>query len=106
MAIVVPAMEKAARDLGYSLRVMDRSEYRAKTMITAARDPNLAKGRYICMVRGHVAAVVDGQVIDWSDGRRHQVKEVYEVVPSQDKTKTRESRPMKKMSGFSQGRLF
>jgi hypothetical protein len=76
-------------------------------MTTAARDRHLASGRYICMVRGHVAALVNGEVIDWTAGRRHQIKEVYELVPGANakaEPKTRE--PMKAMSLFDQGSLF
>jgi hypothetical protein len=71
---------KAAEALGYQMRKMDRSEYNAKTMITAERDRNLRSGRYCVLVRGHVAAMVDGKVIDWSQGRRHCIKAVYEVT--------------------------
>jgi hypothetical protein len=102
-----PALRKAALDLGCSWKVLEPTEYKAKTMTTAARDRHLASGRFICMVRGHVAALVDGEVIDWTAGRRHQIKEVYKLVPGANakaEPKTRE--PMKAMSLFDQGSLF
>ena len=71
---------KAAEALGFTMRKMNRSEYRAKTMITAERDRNLRSGSYCVLVRGHVAALVDGKVIDWAQGRRHIIKAVYEVT--------------------------
>jgi hypothetical protein len=105
--IVCPALEKAARELGLGFRVMSRQEWRAKTMLSVPRDPRLAKGNYICMVRGHVAAVVNGQVIDWTDGRRHQVKDVYEIIPGLPKAEPAQpAEPMRRMAGFHQGRLF
>lgn len=71
---------KAAEALGFEMRKMDRSEYRAKTMITAERDPRFRSGHFAVLVRGHVAGLVDGKVIDWSQGRRHRIAAVYEVT--------------------------
>lgn len=41
-------------------------------------DPNKT---YIAFVHGHVLAIVKGDVRDWTKGRRHIVKELYEVTP-------------------------
>jgi hypothetical protein len=71
---------KAAEALGCTMRRMQRSEYRAKTMISAERDPALRNGRFAVLVRGHVAGMIDGNVIDWSQGRRHRIVDVYEVT--------------------------
>jgi len=38
------------------------------------------RGYYVAFVRGHVAAVVNGEVEDWTDGRRHQVYMAYKVT--------------------------
>lgn len=70
----------AATALGYTLRRLQPNEYRAKTMITAERDPQLSSGSYCVLVRGHVAALVEGKVIDWSQGRRHKIQAVYAVT--------------------------
>lgn len=72
---------KAAEALGFNMRRMDRSEYNAKTMITAAKDRNLRSGRYVVQVRRHVAGMIDGKVVDWSEGRRHRVEDIYECTP-------------------------
>lgn len=102
-----PALRKAALDLGCTWKVLEPAEYQAKTMTTATRDRRLAKGHFICMVRGHVAAVVNGEVIDWTDGRRHRIKEVYELVPGANKTnQEKQHEPMKRMTGFNQRSLF
>ena len=69
---------KAAKALGLTMRVLDRSEYRAKTMKTAERDPRLQSGRFSVLVRGHVAGMIDGNVVDWSQGRQHRIKAIYE----------------------------
>lgn len=38
------------------------------------------KGRYLVYTRGHILAVVDGEVMDWTEGRRHQPKLCWEVA--------------------------
>lgn len=38
------------------------------------------KGRYIVRVRGHVLALVDGEVLDWTKDRRHIVQDMWEVL--------------------------
>lgn len=101
-----PALRKAALELGCSWKVLEPTDYSAKTMTTAPRDRRLANGRFICMVSGHVAAVVDGEVIDWTDGRRHRIKEVYQVVPGENQTERQAAEPMQRMTQFHQGRLF
>jgi hypothetical protein len=73
--------KRAAADLGFLMETMDWRDYSAKTMISAERDRRLAKGRYVLQVRAHVAALVDGKVIDWSQGRRHRIKAVYSFTP-------------------------
>jgi hypothetical protein len=72
---------KAARALGFDMRRMEKNEYRAKTMITAERDRALRSGHFVCQVSRHVAAVIDGKVIDWSAGRRKIIQAVYECTP-------------------------
>ena len=71
---------KAAKALGFTMRAMTPDEYNAKTMVSAERDTSLASGAYAVLVRGHVAGMVDGKVIDWSQGRRHRIKTVYHVT--------------------------
>lgn len=39
------------------------------------------KGTYIIECRGHVAALIDGKVEDWSEGRRKVCLAVYPVTP-------------------------
>ena len=72
---------KAAEALGFKMRRMDRNEYSAKTMITAERDRKLRTGNFVCQVSRHVAAVIDGEVIDWSQGKRKRIQDVYECTP-------------------------
>lgn len=41
--------------------------------------PVLCRGTYLVKTYGHVLAVKDGRVYDWTDGRRHRVKVIYAV---------------------------
>ncbi len=40
----------------------------------------LPKGRWLVYTRGHILAVVDGEVKDWTEGRRHQPKFAVEIA--------------------------
>ncbi len=40
----------------------------------------LGSGTYLINVRGHVLAIVDGVINDWSASRSHRVREVYRVT--------------------------
>ena len=46
-----------------------------RTTITAER--HLKSGRYLLKFRGHVAALIDGKVHDWTAGRRHKIQAIY-----------------------------
>ena len=39
-----------------------------------------SKGTFIAYVSGHVLTIRDGVVMDWTEGRRHRIKRVYQVV--------------------------
>lgn len=74
-------LRAAAGDLGYRLAT-ERMSFPAgaRTMKTIGRALNA--GTWLAFVRGHVAAVVDGRVYDWTDGRRHRVTHAIELRPT------------------------
>lgn len=37
------------------------------------------RGRYLVFVSGHVAAMIDGKIEDWTEGRRHRVTEIWSL---------------------------
>lgn len=37
------------------------------------------KGRYLAFCRGHVFAVIDGKVMDWTEGRKHKIIKLFKV---------------------------
>jgi len=49
------------------------------TMTTVARQLDSSK-TYMVFVNGHVAAVKGGMVQDWTEGRRHKVQCIWEIV--------------------------
>lgn len=70
---------RAIKALGFDL---ERIKVTAKTMVKVKGDSAVSKGYYLAYVRGHVAAVVNGKVEDWTDGRRHRIQQVYKVTPT------------------------
>ena len=44
-----------------------------------ASDMKYTKGNYYIFVRGHAIGFSDGEVYDWTKGRRHRIREVYKV---------------------------
>jgi len=52
-------------------------EFKSKTVKTLARE--LTKGHYMVKVRGHVLAIIDGKVEDWTAGRQHRVLKVMKI---------------------------
>lgn len=73
--------ERAMRDLGLTWtettpRKPDGGQYTMKTIGRV-----FPKGRHIVQVNGHVAALVDGEVEDWTKGRQHRVTRVLTVTP-------------------------
>lgn len=70
---------RAFKLMGY--QVEETMAYRAKTVTTLERDPLLKQGRYLVSVSGgrHAVALVDGKVIDWSEGRRHRIETIWKV---------------------------
>ena len=57
------------------LRQRNGSKYTPKTI-----GKRLKSGYYIVFVRGHVFAVVNGEVEDWTDNRAHHIYAAYRVT--------------------------
>ena len=61
---------------GYDLNYISGFEgHHVKTM-----GQKLGQGTYLIQVRGHVLAMVDGKINDWSEGRSLRVKTVFKVT--------------------------
>lgn len=55
----------------------EQIEVRSKTVSQIVNE--LKSGHYMVKVRGHILALVDGKVEDWTAGRRHRVQKVYKI---------------------------
>ena len=62
------------------LKIKDvRDQFKAKTVVTLGRElPK--KGRFLIRVSHHILAAVDGEILDWTAGRRHRIREIWEVT--------------------------
>ena len=73
---------KAVRSLGCYVEYDDELNHRGRNMhrITVNRvGAALPKGRWLVYSNGHVLAVKNGEVLDWTKGRRHQARLAWEV---------------------------
>lgn len=66
----------AIKELGFEAVKVDRLT--ARTVKTVGR--SYKDGRYLVFVHRHVAAMVDGKIIDWTEGRCHRIKSLYKIV--------------------------
>ena len=70
----------------FNMKVFDVSDkwYEARTIFTAERHLPTSCN-FLCLIKnrsyGHLSAVVDGKVEDWTRGTRRRIDTVYEVVP-------------------------
>jgi len=73
--------EEAIEKLGYEMVELKRnrqpggSRYTPKTI-----GERLKRGYWLCRVRHHIFAVVNGMVLDWTDGRQHRIERIYRVT--------------------------
>ena len=74
-------VQLAAQHLGFMMKRRNRREYRAKTMISAERDSSLRHGNLILGTCNHAAAMIDGKILDWTEGRRNRIQSVYVITP-------------------------
>lgn len=58
-----------------------KNKFKAKTVTTLERELP-SRGVFLVYTRGHMLCARGGKILDWTQGRRHQIKEVYRVVKS------------------------
>lgn len=68
-------MIEALRRKGFTV---ERVKCNSKTVRTLGRNIK-SNGRFLVFVRGHVLAIKDKQVMDWTNGRCHRIKSVWRV---------------------------
>ena len=73
----------AVKALGCHVNYGDKRDHRGvncgRRTINRLRLPQGGKGRWLVLTRNHILAVVDGKVMDWTEGRRHQARFAWEV---------------------------
>ena len=74
-SIIANALER--NGWGITSKYVSKPNGGQYTMTTIGRV--LPKGRYMVQVDGHVAALVDGEVLDWTAGRRHRVIKTWKI---------------------------
>jgi hypothetical protein len=71
-----PSIEKGFNLAGFKLK---RVGHTGKTVTTITQDCAKSK-RYVAITARHILAITNGQVQDWTDGRRHRIETLFEVV--------------------------
>ena len=71
-------IKQAIKYLGYHLELV---QHTARTVKTLPSDRQLDNGYYVALVSGHILAMVNNKVEDWTEGRRHKVQLVLKVTP-------------------------
>jgi hypothetical protein len=67
----------AIRSLGKTT-IPCNDRFKAKTINTLAKELP-SRGVFLVSVKGHVLACRGGQILDWTEGRRHRILEIYRV---------------------------
>ena len=71
----------AARGLGCKVDSIPFGKQKNGSGWTAASiGKRFPRGYYLVSMKGHIAALVNGEMQDWTDGRRHRVLSVYKVT--------------------------
>lgn len=94
-------LEKALKSLGFSYTVIMARKAIKRTNISKSRliipsrfasfyykqrytPKTIGKaypnGTYLCFVNRHVFAMIDGQIHDWTEGRKHYINYIWEIA--------------------------
>ena len=73
-------IKKGARLSGLKLTRIKRLQIRGVKNITFNNASRwLPRGTYYLLSRNHITTMIDGEIYDWSKGRRHHVREIFKV---------------------------
>jgi hypothetical protein len=76
------------RELGFELKLVHvghyndpkvKNKFKAKTVTTLERELP-SRGVFLVYTSGHMLCARGGKVLDWTAGRRHQLRDIYRVV--------------------------
>jgi len=69
------------RHLGFKIERVQQLVQKSGSRFTPKTIGNkLKRGYFLCFCNGHVFAVVNGDVEDWSNGRQHRITHAYKVT--------------------------
>lgn len=71
----IKAILDTLQGLGLKWQEIPRGEWKTPVSI----EDNPKRGAYMVFTKGHVFAVVNGRVLDWTAGRRHRVLNVIKI---------------------------
>lgn len=82
----LPAQFATFNKLGYKLtEVAGEAPFKFGGTVTTLTKRLPSKGNFVAYVRGHIIAVKNGKIEDWTEGRRHRILQVYKVERKQRK---------------------
>ena len=67
------------RHFGYYLEPLVGHKMNKAKTIVSLKKVIPSRGNFLVRVQGHILAVRGGEIHDWSEGRRHRIKEIYRV---------------------------
>ena len=79
---------KVLRELGFELELVHvghyvdknvKNKFKAKTVTTLEKELP-SRGIFLIYTRGHMLCARGGKILDWTQGRRHQLRDIYRVV--------------------------
>ena len=83
----LPMIYASCEILGFK---MEKVAHIAKTVGQLPRDPHTQNGFYMAHVSGHILAIVNGKVEDWSEGSKRIVRGLYKVTPTVSRNESAE----------------
>jgi len=72
-------IKKAFRSAGFELERVTSQYLKAKTTLTAERYLPTT-GTFLLVTSRHIAAYKDGELFDWSSGRRLRIEQILKVI--------------------------
>jgi hypothetical protein len=85
----------AFQSLGFETKLVTSDYPEVKTVITAER--HLPKDKtFLITIRGHIFTMRNGVIEDWSEGRKHKIKKIFEIIPQPAKLSKNAQRKAKR----------
>lgn len=71
---------RVIKELGFVMVPIGDRHPMQKAKTIASLTPRIpSRGAFLVSTRGHILALRGGKVLDWTDGRRHRIKNIFRV---------------------------